>query len=176
MTGRRLAVLALRQILDDLMPIAAGWVTAALAVALVNLVRFDRTVQDISYLLGLGGVLIFIASLGIERRKRRPHQIGPHDPAAEYLVWSHDPGIWCKPRWAGYTDYITLAGRFTLADAQNRAYTRLWPASQTLPPEVVVPAPSAELLSSPDLHQVMTDRISAATAAAITARVGRSPR
>jgi hypothetical protein len=98
------------------------------------------------------------------------------EPAAEYLVWSHDAGIWWKPGGAGYTDHITRAGRFTLAEAQARAlHQRSWPASQPVPPEVVVLAPSAELLASPDLQQVMVDRISAATAQAITARVGRQP-
>lgn len=97
------------------------------------------------------------------------------DPDAKYLVWSHDAGTWWGPNGGAYTGDILRAGRYTLAEAQRCAGMRSW-SSPNRPPEVVVAAPSPELLASPDLSRVMDRWIRASTKAAITARAAGDSR
>lgn len=92
------------------------------------------------------------------------------DPDAEYLIWSNDAQVWWKPVGSGYTVFISDAGRYDRADAEIRAGSRTWDPAQPLPPEVIVQAPSAELLASPDLRTVMADRVGIANTRAVIGR------
>lgn len=65
---------------------------------------------------------------------------------SEYLIWSHDQDAWFKPARRGYTENVVAAGRYTKAQADGILEDAApgWRRGQ-LPPEVMVPASSADL-------------------------------
>jgi len=83
----------------------------------------------------------------------------------EYLIWSHHHKAWWGPNGSGYRSNITNAGRYTLA-ATKRRLGRGCRCCRV--PEVVIPAPDAEVFAQPGRADAWADEaIKAATAARI---------
>jgi hypothetical protein len=71
-------------------------------------------------------------------------QLFPEELVTEWLIWSNHHKSWWGPNGSGYRAHIVDAGRYALAD------TRQWlgrGCGCCAAPEVLVPAPSAELLA-----------------------------
>lgn len=94
-------------------------------------------------------------------------------PEPEWLIWSHEHGLWWAPDGRGYRADVTEAGRYTRADAEHNCSLRSWAAANR-PPEVMVLAPTPELWASPAVREVMRQRVKVATTEAIVLRAARS--
>lgn len=68
----------------------------------------------------------------------------------QFLIYSNHHKSWWGPNGSGYRRHIADAGRYDLADAEQWL-TR--GCDCCLAPEVVVPAPSAEILADPEALQ-----------------------
>lgn len=74
-------------------------------------------------------------------------QLFPHEQVTEWLIWSNHHKYWWGPEGRGYRSHIVDAGRYALAD------TPQWlgrGCGDCRIPEVLVPAPSIELIRDPD--------------------------